>query len=188
VEAVFDVVQSGVLRRLASDIDELLQQPRGPQDDDSATPSAPTASAKGAEDPLEALFGDISSGPTAPPDDPVLARLLPDAYDDAGAAADFRRFTENDLRAGKSANARLVRETLPAEGGEVVLDDEQAAAWLGALNDIRLSMGTALDVGPDTEREYLRLDPMSSRARRLYLYFWLGVLQETLLEAITDEV
>jgi len=183
VEAVFDVVQSGVLRRLASDVDELLQQPRGSQDDDNA---ASAASPKD-EDPLEALFADISSGPTAPPDDPVLARLLPDAYDDAGAAADFRRFTENELRSGKSANARLVRETLPAEGGEVLLDDEQAAAWLGALNDIRLSLGTALEVGPDTEREYLRLDPTSSRARRLYLYFWLGVLQETLLEAMTDE-
>ena len=52
---------------------------------------------------------------------------------------------------------------------------------------MRLALGTALEVGPDTEREYGRLDPMSSRARRLDLYFWLGYLQETLLQAITGD-
>ena len=44
----------------------------------------------------------------------------------------------------------------------------------------------AVPPGPDTDREYTRLDPMSSRARRLYLYFWLGVLQESLIDALTD--
>jgi hypothetical protein len=133
------------------------------------------------------MFNETAAPPPEAPADPVLARLLPDAYADAEAAGEFRRFTENDLRSGKSANARLLRETLPRDGGVVLLDEEQAAAWLSSLNDIRLSLGTSLDVGPDTEREYLRLDPMSTRARRLYLYFWLGVLQETLLEAITAD-
>lgn len=190
IAAAFDAMQAGVLRRLAGDIDELMAA-RAAAEPDTAPEPAPGT------DPLEALFADFSAGAASTPEDPVLARLLPDGYapgqpgepggpDRDGAAADFRRFTEGELRAGKSANAQLIRESLPAGGGSIVLDDEHAAAWLSGLNDMRLSLGTALDVGPDTDREYARLDPMSSRARRLYLYFWLGVLQETLIDALTE--
>ncbi len=192
VTATFDATQAGVLRRLAGDIEELMQlRAEADGSGDATTPGSGPAD----DDPLAALFADFTSGASERPDDPVLARLLPDGYadvtadggaDDGAAAADFRRFTEADLRAGKSQTARLIRDSLPPEGGTVLLDDERATGWLRGLNDMRLSLGTALDVGPDTEREYLRLDPMSVRARRLYLYFWLGVLQETLLEAITD--
>jgi hypothetical protein len=203
VAAAFDAMQAGVLRRLAGDIDELMAARASAQPDTAPEPAPGT-------DPFEALFADFSAGASELPDDPVLARLLPDGYaaprpsdpdghpaveagdaqaDDAetaAASADFRRFTEGELRSGKSANAQLIRSSLPSGGGSIVLDDEQAAAWLSGLNDMRLSLGTALDVGPDTDREYARLDPMSSRARRLYLYFWLGVLQETLIDALTE--
>jgi uncharacterized protein DUF2017 len=198
IGAAFDPIQAGVLRRLAADIEELMEQR------DAAEPDVAPRPAAGA-DPLEALFADFSAGATARPDDPVLARLLPDGYgtpeaadpaepaapdpdpdfDVGTAAADFRRFTEGELRAGKSSHARTIRQSLPAGGGSVQLDDETAAAWLGGLNDMRLALGTQLEVGPDTDREYARLDPMSARARRLYLYFWLGVLQETLIDAIS---
>jgi hypothetical protein len=194
VVATFDMMQAGVLRRLASDIESLMEQ-RGSDADPGGPPEAEGDDRAAApEDPLEALFADFTSGATDRPDDPVLARLLPDGYaasgdpgfDASAASADFRRFTESDLRNGKTANARLIQESLAPGGGDVLLDDDQAAAWLSGLNDMRLSLGAALEVGPDTEREYSRLDPMSSRARRLYLYFWLGALQETLLDAITD--
>jgi hypothetical protein len=204
IAAAFDAMEAGVLRRLAADIDDLMAA-RAAQEPDAAPSPAPDA------DPLEALFADFAAGATTRPEDPVLARLLPDGYGapavDAGTAADapgagqagpgdgdpeaassdFRRFTESDLRAGKTANARTIRDSLPPGGGSVVLDDDTAAQWLGGLNDMRLALGTALDVGPDTDREYARLDPMSSRARRLHLYFWLGVLQETLIDAITSD-
>jgi hypothetical protein len=186
IAADFDMMQAGVLRRLATDIEELMG--RRTEDENPGAEAVPIS-----EDPLEALFADFTAGASSLPDDPVLARLLPDGYAadisdadlDPGAAADFRRFTESELRNGKTANARMIRESLPPRGGDVLLDEEQAACWLGGLNDMRLSLGTALGVGQDTDREYARLDPLSSRARRLYLYFWLGVLQETLLEAIT---
>lgn len=188
VTATFDSMQAGVLRRLAGDIDELMQL-RADASDPPKT-AGPADDAGADADPLAALFADFASGSSVRPDDPVLARLLPDGYgtgfDEDAAAGDFRRFTEADLRAGKSETARLIRESLPTDGGTVLLDDDSAMKWLRGINDMRLSLGTALDVGADTEREYLRLDPMSARARRLYLYFWLGVLQETLLEAITD--
>lgn len=192
-------MQAGVLRRLAGDIEELMDS-RGAAEPDTAPPPSPGT------DPFEALFADFASGASAPPEDPVLARLLPDGYSPAevpaaddgspasrgsefdadAASADFRRFTEPDLRSGKAANARLIRESLPTGAGTVLLDDDQAASWLGGLNDMRLALGTALEVGPDTDREYARIDPMTSRARRLHLYFWLGALQETLVDALTD--
>ena len=60
-----------------------------------------------------------------PPEDPVLARLLPDAYrDDPEAAGEFRRYTEQDLRSGKVAAAQTVLATLPAKGGQVRLGPE----------------------------------------------------------------
>jgi hypothetical protein len=200
IGAAFDTMQAGVLRRLAQDMDELMASRASAEPDAAPEPTPGT-------DPLEALFADFAAGASSRPDDPVLARLLPDGYttppspdpddphvDDVGvadfdidaASSDFRRFTEGDLRSGKSANAQLIRQSLPTGGGSILLDDDQAAAWLAGLNDMRLALGTALEVGPDTDREYGRLDPMSSRARRLYLYFWLGVLQETLIDAITD--
>jgi hypothetical protein len=203
VTATFDSTQAGVLRRLASDIDELMQLRGDAERTAGASQDLPS------DDPLAALFADFATGSAERPDDPVLARLLPDGYagatdgdepgsdadagadagaaaDAASAAADFRRFTEADLRAGKSETARLILDSLPPDGGIILLDDDGAMGWLRGLNDMRLSLGTALEVGPDTEEEYLRLDPMSSRARRLYLYFWLGVLQETLIDAVTD--
>jgi hypothetical protein len=201
IGAAFDTMEAGVLRRLAQDIEELMAARASAEPDTAPEPTPGT-------DPLEALFADFAAGASTRPDDPVLARLLPDGYttppspdpDDAEpelpgttdydpdeASSDFRRFTEGELRNGKTANAELIRQSLPAGGGSILLNDEQAAAWLSGLNDMRLALGTALDVGPDTDREYARLDPMSSRARRLYLYFWLGVLQESLIDAITDD-
>ncbi|MDQ1635253.1 MAG: hypothetical protein QOJ32_2062 [Frankiaceae bacterium] len=192
VAATFDEMQAGVLRHLAADIEELMGAREVAEPDVAPTP-APGA------DPFEALFADFSAGATTRPDDPVLARLLPDGYsaptgdgnakptvDTEAAAADFRRFTEPDLRAGKTANAQTILTSVPVGGGSVLLDDDEAESWLRGLNDMRLALGTALEVGPDTDREFGRIDPMSSRGRRLHLYMWLGVLQETLLESITD--
>jgi hypothetical protein len=136
------------------------------------------------------LLPDGYGAPGDAPDDDGAVDDVPPApgeVDPEAASADFRRFTEPDLRAVKTANARAIRDSLPPGGGTVVLDDDGAAGWLGGLNDMRLALGTALDVGQDTDQEYARLDPMSSRARRLHLYFWLGMLQETLIDAITSD-
>ncbi|MDI2131382.1 DUF2017 domain-containing protein [Yinghuangia seranimata] len=126
--------------------------------------------------------------PPATPDDPVLARLLPDAYqDDPGAAAEFRRFTENDLRQRKCANARTVRTDIAAAGaeGHIVLDEQHSQAWLGAINDLRLALGTNLGVTEDLD-EYARgLHEDDPRLAVLAVYHWLGMLQETLVESLT---
>src|SRR5260370_28925826 len=85
-----------------------------------------------------------------PPADPILARLLPDAYrNDPDAAADFRRFTESGLSSAKVAAAPTVLATMPPGGGRVRLSVEQAEIWLRALNDVRLALGVRLGVTDD---------------------------------------
>jgi hypothetical protein len=122
------------------------------------------------------------------PIDPVTARLFPDAYrDDDEAARDFRRFTGEELRAKKSANAQLLLGSLPEGGGSITLDDDASSAWLGALNDARLALGTALDVNENTHEELSTLEAGEPRAQRLLVYLWLGELLESLLYAIGGE-
>jgi hypothetical protein len=122
--------------------------------------------------------------------DPVVERLFPDVYrDDPAAAADLRRYTEDDLKVGKLEQAESMLAVLPAGGGEVRLDEEQAEAWLRALTDARLALGLRLDIRDDTELEaeideaVLR-DPTSPRVGQLSVYAYLTYLQESLLEAL----
>jgi hypothetical protein len=134
------------------------------------------------EDPLAAMVG-LPSGDVALPDDPVLLRLLPDAYrDDDGAAADFRRYTDAELRATKRGHATVVVETLPDGGGRLDLDRDQCDAWLGALNDMRLALGTSLGVTEETDPEDYAEDHPARQA--LEVYGWLGYLQESLLSCL----
>jgi hypothetical protein len=144
------------------------------------------APAAASDDPLAAMVG-LPAGDVNRPDDPVLQRLLPDAYaDDDGAAADFRRYTDAELRATKRAHATVVLETvletLPPGGGALVLDREQADAWLGALNDMRLALGTSLGVTEDTDEDDFPDDHPARQA--LEVYGWLGWLQESLLSCL----
>ena len=156
-----DQVEAAVLRRCVEELLALL------------------GSAEPAQDPLAALVGMPAADPE-PPADPALARLLPDAYgDDPSAARDFRRYTDEELRAGKRAHAAAVLATLPEGGGKVLLDRDTADAWLGCLNDLRLVLGTRLEVTEGTDPDALpEGDP---RRQALHVYGWLGWMQESLL-------
>jgi hypothetical protein len=134
------------------------------------------------DDPLAALVG-MPPGDVPPPDDPVLARLLPDAYrDDPKSAGDFRRFTDADLRATKRGHATVVLETVPEGGGRMDLDRDQADAWLGCLNDVRLALGTSVGVTEETDPDDFPED--DPRYQALHVYAWLGYLQESLLSCL----
>lgn len=139
-------------------------------------------------DPLEAMLGNLGGDGEDPrlPRDPVLARLLPDAYDtdlDGGrAAGEFRRFTEAELRDTKSQAAQTVLETLADDrSAKVILSAEQAEIWTAALNDLRLSLGVALGVSEDHRRRRDLTDPLYPRA---VVYDWLTWLQASLLEIL----
>ncbi|MFF7328520.1 DUF2017 family protein [Streptomyces sp. NPDC008150] len=181
-----DDVEISIIRSLAVQLLELIGP--GPAEDASG-------------DPLAELFAE---GPSKPPSDPVLLRLFPDAYTDPGGAppsaeaaeerrahsAEFRRFTENDLRAAKRENVLAVIGTLDAltaDDGEALLrlTAEQSQQWLRALNDLRLAIGTRLEVADEDDAALLyRLPDEDPRKPMVMAYLWLGGLQETLVETL----
>lgn len=121
------------------------------------------------------------------PDDPVLLRLLPNAYADPEAASDFRRYTEPQLRGAKQKNLRLVREQLTVlvdENSGGVIEDIEADIWLKALNDLRIALSIRLEIN-ETSFETFELLPDEDPQKPVYaVYFWLGWLQENLLELL----
>ncbi|PCG84256.1 hypothetical protein CIB93_20000 [Streptomyces sp. WZ.A104] len=184
-----DEVEISILRSLAVQLLELI----GPGDEPAE-----------GEDPLAALFAE---GPSKPPSDPALARLFPDAYGgpDGSApqggseedlrelSAEFRRFTENDLRSRKREDALTVVRTLDGlssagDGGAVLtLTGDECRSWLGALNDLRLTIGTRLEVSDEDEGQegsLYRLPDSDPRKPMVMAYLWLGALQETLVETL----
>ncbi|MFE5185221.1 DUF2017 domain-containing protein [Streptomyces sp. NPDC056628] len=183
-----DEVEISIIRSLAVQLLELIGP--GPAGDAS-------------DDPLAELFAE---GPSEPPSDPVLKRLFPDAYSDPEGtpraqeaeeqrahSAEFRRYTENDLRAGKRENALAVVRTLDAlsaesagEGGAVLkLSPEESQRWLGALNDLRLAIGSRLEITDEDDTDLLYgLPDEDSRKPMVMAYLWLGGLQETLVTTL----
>jgi len=102
-------------------------------------------------DPLAQLLAMPSEIVT--PDDPVLLRLLPNAYADPEAASDFRRYTEPQLRGAKQKNLRIVREELTIlvdENHGGVIEDLNAEIWLKALNDLRIALSVRLEISEDS--------------------------------------
>jgi hypothetical protein len=74
-----------------------------------------------------------------------------------------------------------------ADDGIVDLDHDNANAWLGAINDIRLALGVRLNV-QENNAEVLELLAPDDPLRGVYgVYTWLGWLQESLLSALMDE-
>ncbi|MFF4789634.1 DUF2017 domain-containing protein [Streptomyces sp. NPDC001276] len=182
-----DDVEISIIRSLAVQLLELIGP--GPAED---TPA----------DPLAELFAE---GPSEPPSDPVLKRLFPDAYSDPeqtpgnpheaaeqrAHSAEFRRYTENDLRAGKRENALAVINALNAltadEGGLAVLEltPAESRRWLGALNDLRLAIGSRLEItDEDDTDDFYRLPDEDPRKPMVMAYLWLGGLQETLVSTL----
>ncbi len=182
--ATFVPSQAGIIRSLVSQIAELVGTEPGAEEPGPGEPGpGETGPAEPSMDDLARLLG--QAGPATPPDDPVLARLLPDAYqDDSEAAGDFRRFTEQELCNGKAAAARTVLATLPEDGGRVRLSEEEGQVWLRALNDVRLALGVRLSITEDFEARVQDLDPADPRSAYMWVYDWLTFLQETLVRAL----
>ncbi len=120
------------------------------------------------------------------PEDPVLARLLPDGYrDDPEAAREFRHFTESGLRSAKVESAQTLLRTLPSGGGRVKLSADQAEAWLRSLNDVRLALGVRLGVTDDNDGLGDGVQPDDPRYAYIQVYQWLAFLQESLVTALS---
>ncbi len=139
-------------------------------------------------DPLVAMLG-IGTA-TEVPDDPVLARLFPNAYpDDPEAAGEFRRYTEIGLRDQKYQRAVLARATLADTDSHSDsardLTEAETLAWLGSLNDIRLALGTRLGVTDDDPDQFEDLTDDDPAWVSHFVYDWLGGLQELLVRCLS---
>jgi len=173
--------EATLLRTLVAPVMELLNDPTRP----APPPEAALAESTDLFDDLEKMFNETTAAPPEAPDDPVLARLLPDAYqDDPEAAGEFRKYTESSLREAKKYFAQTLLETIPPKGGRVKLSAEQARDWLRALNDVRLMFGVRLEITEDFEDQLVALDPKDPRVAAFEVYGWLGAVQESLVRAI----
>ncbi len=139
-------------------------------------------------DLVEDLLALLAEEPTS--GDEALARLFPDGYrDDPAAADDLRSMIQDDLREGKRSALRAVLTGLGERDGKgrLVLDVAVADEWLGALNDLRLTLGTRLGVTEETYDELDAAEAQTStdpRLQALEVYAWLGWLQESLVETL----
>lgn len=194
--ARFAAGQAAIIRDLVGQLVELVggdaeadDAALGPEDVAAASQRWREDGQVGADE-LAAMTGMTDSPELADdaelPDDPVLARLLPDAYsDDPEASGEFRRYTEPGLRSGKAAAARTVLATLPPSGGRVRLTEPEAQAWLRALNDVRLALGTRLGVTDDFDEQVADMGTDDPRSPYVGVYQWLAYLQESLVQALS---
>jgi hypothetical protein len=128
---------------------------------------------------LRKLSIDLRSLLGSDPDEEDLRRLFPPAYeqDDAGEA-EYRGLMRDELLEGRRRALHVLEETADRER----LQEEDVHSWLGALNDLRLVLGTRLGV---TEELYERdLDVGEPRASELAVYLYLTWLQEQLIEVV----
>ena len=148
-------------------------------------------------DELEEITG-IKTGNTELPGDPTLRRLLPDFHkpEDADSELDsldikasdslnaaLRSLHEPEIIEAKRVAAQQLLDTLPENGGRFELTEEGANAWIAAVNDIRLSLGVMLDVGPEGPSRLPADHPLAAHHD---VYQWLTVLQEYLVLALME--
>lgn len=111
-------------------------------------------------------------------EDPNLARLYPVAYDDPRADEEYRSMVRGSLIEGRLA----ALDTLDATVHEKVLTEEQLGCWMGAVNDLRLVLGTRLDVSEDD----VEIDPNAPDAPARAVYHYLGWLLEEIVAVMAQ--
>ena len=183
VTAVLTSTEAHLLANLAGQVVELLRDRNGASESDA--------------DPLAVQLG--MGGSAVPPEDPVLARLLPDAYRDSDDdAGEFRRLTERSLTSTKVHHAETLIGSL-IDGGltfevptgdddgedvEVELNADAVQSWLKSLTDIRLSL--AVRLGIEDEEDAMLVGESSDEAivAMSEIYDWLGYVQESLVASL----
>ena len=148
---------------------------------------------------LVAQFEELIQGADdGAPNDPAIARLVPDGYTgDPEAAQEFRELTQRDLLDRRESDAARVLATLhespglPEEGTitdpsdeallevmELRLDPEELQAWLRTLAALRLVLASRLEI--KTEEDHDADDP------RFGIYDWLGYRLDGLVSAADE--
>jgi hypothetical protein len=115
-------------------------------------------------------------------DDPSLRRLFPTAYpDDVERARSYDALVRDDLVRGRHAALDTVQRTLDAE----TITPDEAEQWMTAINAVRLTLGTQLDVSEDNN--HLDVDPDDPRHTQFVVYDLLALLLGSLVAALSDD-
>ena len=117
---------------------------------------------------------------TAQEADPAVERLFPVAYpSDEDRQTEYRLLVHDELLSSHLAALAVLETTADAEH----LDEDQLSAWMRALNEVRLVLGTRLGVTEDGDER--PLDPRDPRAQAFGVYDYLTYLQGEIIEALS---
>lgn len=110
-------------------------------------------------------------------DDPSVRRLFPTAYNtDPERDREYQQLVRDELLERRLAALGTVDATVSADE----LDLEQTSAWLSALNDLRLVLGTRLDVG----EELIEVEADDPDAPAYAVYEYLAFLLTEVVDAL----
>jgi hypothetical protein len=126
--------------------------------------------------------------------DKVVARLFPQAFrDDPEAEAEYQGLLREDLLRRKIEGVEAFARTMDHRRErkvlfgvrliEVALTDEELTLWLGFLHDMRLLIGTRLDITDEGWQEDVPAGPEGEEYRLLHR---LAYMEEAILEALRE--
>lgn len=136
------------------------------------------------------LFASLEVGGTeSVPEDPALARLFPNAYDDYEEASAFRRVTEQGLVNRKLQDALDVTGSLGigrtdlSSGGDAVVEVDIVKStmppWVRTLTALRLAIAARL--GLEEEVDHARLLDGAETRSTVIVYDWLAAILDSIL-------
>ena len=114
-------------------------------------------------------------------EDSAVARLFPVAYpDDEDRQTEYRLLVHDELLASHLGALAVLEETADADH----LAEDQLLAWMRALNDIRLVLGTRLDVTEEGDER--PSSPRDPRMSAFAVYDYLTYLQGEIIDALSS--
>lgn len=120
-------------------------------------------------------------------DDPSLTRLFPTAYpDDPERDAGYQALVRDELLEKRFASLDVLEATIDAADGRRELSGDELSAWMRALNDLRLVLGTRLDVTEDDDAG--DIDPSDPDAPAWAIYHYLAMLLTFVVDALADDL
>lgn len=125
-------------------------------------------------DQLDAMLDD---------DAPELRRLFPTAYaGDEEKDAGYQILARSSLTDQRRAAIETVKRTADSE----VLTEDELTDWMALTNDLRLVIGTRLDVSEDDDES--DLDPESPEANLLEIYHLLSAVLHEIVAALSGSL
>ncbi len=135
------------------------------------------------------LFASLEvGGSDEPPEDPALARLFPNAFEDDDDASAFRRVTEQGLLNRKLQDAFLVSSELSPGLTDIDLADvsvdatispDTLPAWVRTLTALRLAIAARIELNEDADHARLLADDETRST--VLVYDWLAAILDSIL-------